>query len=224
MSRNGSPRSLVLALVLAGACARPGLAPASTPAPASPPAPNRADMGVSLAMNGEVARAESLFVSMLSDVRGDARALNNLGNLKILHGDLGVALAFYDRAAKGDSADAGIQLNRATALLLMGDDARAQDAAARGVKLAGGEANALALLGLKDDTEPERADKQAYVNKSEIRALLKNAAATVPNASAKPASGTSAPTAKSKTGTAWRSAGPRAADQSDAANVLYWKR
>jgi tetratricopeptide (TPR) repeat protein len=218
MSRLPSPRAWLPALALLWACGHPG------PALASQPAADRADMGVSLAMSGELSRAESLFVSMLSDTRGDARALNNLGNLKLLNGDLGVALAFYDRAARGDTADAGIQLNRATTLLLMGDDARANEAAAVGVKLAGGLENAQALLGLSNEPAPERADKKAYVNKSEIQAMLKNAASTVPNAASKPATGSSATTAKSKSGTAWRSAGPRAADQSDAANVLYWKR
>lgn len=213
-------RRTLAALVLTLALAVPGAGPAA----AAPAEGDRADMGVSLAMRGETSRAESLFVSMLSDTRGDARALNNLGNLKLLGGDLGVALAFYDRAARGDSADAGIHLNRATALMLMGEDARAQEAAALGVRLAGGEAKALAMLGIKDDAAPQRADKKAFVNKSEIRALLQNAAAAVPNAPAKPASGTAAPTAKGKSGTAWRSAGPRAADQSDAAGVLYWKR
>lgn len=204
--------------VLPLACSGPGLVLAE------PPAADRADMGVTLAMSGELSRAESLFVSMLSDTRGDARALNNLGNLKLLNGDLGVALAFYDRAARGDTADAGIQLNRATALLLMGDDARANEAAAVGVKLAGGLENAQTLLGLSNEPAPERADKKAYVNKSEIQAMLKNAASTVPSAAPKPATGAGATTAKSKSSTAWRSAGPRAADQSDAANVLYWKR
>lgn len=206
------------AIALLWACGHPGLAFAN------PSAADRADMGVTLAMSGELARAESLFVSLLSDTRGDSRALNNLGNLKLLAGDLGVALAFYDRAARGDSADAGIQLNRATALLLMGDDARATEAAATGVRLAGGLEKAQALLGLKSDGPAERADKRAFVNRSEIKAMLKNAAAGVPNAAPKPAAGAGAATAKPKSGTAWRSAGPRAADQSDAANVLYWKR
>lgn len=218
MSRMTGSRVWLSALALLWACGAPGLAFAD------PPAPERADMGVSLAMSGELSRAESLFVSMLSDTRGDARALNNLGNLKLLNGDLGVALAFYDRAARGDTADAGIQLNRATALLLMGDDARAQEAAAAGVKLAGGLEQAQTLLGLTNEPAPERADKKAYVNKSEIQAMLKNAAAKVPSAASKPAPATGATTAKGKSGTAWRSAGPRAADQSDAANVLYWKR
>ena len=184
----------------------------------------RADMGVTLAMNGEMSRAESLFVSMLSDTRGDARALNNLGNLKLLRGDLGVALAFYDRAARGDSVDAGIALNRATALMLMGDDVRAEEAAALGIHLAGGLEQAQALLGLANDPAASRAEKKAFVNKSEIRALLRRAASSVPNGAARPAAGATPGAARGGSRTAWRSAGPRAADQSDAANVLYWKR
>jgi hypothetical protein len=92
------------------------------------------------------------------------------------------------------------------------------------VRLAGGLENAQALLGIKNDAAPQRADKKAFVNKSEIQAMLRNAASAVPNAAPKPAAGANANTSKPKSGTAWRSAGPRASDQSDAANVLYWKR
>src|SRR5512138_1127971 len=68
----------------------------------------RSDYGVTLAVSGEEARAESIFVTMLSHTRGDSRALNNLGNLRLLRGETGVALAFYERALRGDSLDAGI--------------------------------------------------------------------------------------------------------------------
>ena len=98
----------------------------------------RSEYGVTLAVSGEEARAESLFITMLSHTRGDARALNNLGNIRLLRGETSVALAFYDRALRGDSLDAGIHLNRATALLVMGDTERSEKAFARGVKLAGG--------------------------------------------------------------------------------------
>src|SRR6266850_1677647 len=84
----------------------------SRPAVADPP-DARSEYGVTLAVSGEEARAESIFVTMLSHTRGDARALNNLGNLRLLRGETGVALAFYERALRGDSLDAGIHLNRA---------------------------------------------------------------------------------------------------------------
>src|SRR5437867_5274750 len=105
----------------------------------------RGEYGVSLAISGEQARAESIFVSMLSHTRGDSRALNNLGNLRLLRGETGVALAFYDRALRGDSLDAGIHLNRATALMMIGDEVRASEAFAIGVRLAGGVERAPAL-------------------------------------------------------------------------------
>src|SRR5262245_61618575 len=86
------------------------------------------EYGGTLAVSGEEARAESLFITMLSHTRGDARALNNLGNIRLLRGETGVALAFYERALRGDSLDAGIHLNRATGLLLIGDKERAEAA------------------------------------------------------------------------------------------------
>ena len=73
------------------------LAPARTARALALPAPmvgaaaaateERSEYGVSLAMQGEAARAESVFVSLLSNSRGDARALNNLGNLRLLKGE-----------------------------------------------------------------------------------------------------------------------------------------
>jgi tetratricopeptide (TPR) repeat protein len=186
----------------------------------------REELGIDLALSGDAARAESVFVSMLSHTRGDARALNNLGNLRLLRGDLGVALAFYDRALRGDSADAGIHLNRATTLMLMGDDDRARAEAAEGIRLAGSVAAAQSLLGIAPDpSEKSRAaDQRAFVNRGEIRALLQSAAAAVPRDTTRAgAAGAGAATAHRRAPT-WRSAGPRSSDQSDAANVLYWKR
>ena len=108
----------------------------------------RGEYGVTLAMSGEEARAESLFITMLSHTKGDVRALNNLGNIRLLRGETGVALAFYDRALRGDSLDAGIHLNRATALMVIGDKERSEKSFARGVHLAGGVEQAEVPLGI----------------------------------------------------------------------------
>lgn len=182
----------------------------------------RSDYGVTLAMSGEEARAESLFITMLSHTRGDARALNNLGNIRLLRGETGVALAFYDRALRGDSLDAGIHLNRATALLVIGDKERSARAFARGVKLAGGVEQAQALLGILPEKQPdERAAKKTVIDPEQIRAMLKEAASSVPTATVASAT---AKKAAGKTPSAWRSAGPRASDGSETPGLLYWKR
>jgi tetratricopeptide (TPR) repeat protein len=183
----------------------------------------RSDYGVTLAMSGEEARAESLFITMLSHTRGDARALNNLGNIRLLRDETSVALAFYDRALRGDSLDAGIHLNRATALLVMGDSDRAAIAYARGVQLAGGVEQAQALLGILPEKQPdERASKKTVIDPEQVRAMLKQAAAAVPTAAVQPAA--SGGRKGGKTASAWRSAGPRASDGSETPGLLYWKR
>jgi tetratricopeptide (TPR) repeat protein len=203
------------------------LAVAGSAAAQSAHTPTKGDMGSALAMQGESSRAESVFVSMLSHTRGDARALNGLGNLRLLRGDFGVAMAFYDRALRGDSTDAGIHLNRATALMLMGDDARAREAAKTAIALAGSLEAAQALLGLPPEgSEASRAaDKTAIISKDEVRALLREAASNVPTDTARSASNTT-PAVK-KRSPVWRSAGPRAADPTDnsnSTNLLYWKQ
>jgi Flp pilus assembly protein TadD len=203
------------------------LAMASTALAADPaPAPSKnADFGVTLAIGGEEARAESVFVSMLSHTKGDARALNNLGNIRLLRGEAGVALAFYDRAIRGDANDAGIHLNRAAALMLMGDTKRADEAFATGVKLAGGVDKAQALLNLPPENAPvDKGAKKTAINPEQLRSMLKKAAASVPKDQIKPADPAVAAASNTKNTSAWRAAGARSSDGSDATTLLYWKR
>ncbi len=115
------------------------------------------DYGVTLALEGRCAAAESTFLSLLTHAPGDARALNNLGNLSLLHGELEAAHGFYARAARTDSLDAGILLNDATALLLQGNDESAESLARQAIALAGGVDRAAGLLGLS----PRRAAAKA---------------------------------------------------------------
>lgn len=186
---------------------------------------SRADLGVSLAIGGSESSAESVFVSMLSHTRGDARALNNLGNLRLLRGEAGVALAFYDRALKADSIDAGIHLNRATSLMLLGDQKRSEEAFATGVKLAGGLDRAMTLLNLPADNAPvDRGAKKTAINPEQLKAMLKRAAATVPKDQIKVVDSEVTTNPASKSSSTWRSAGARASDGSEAPMLLYWKR
>jgi len=182
----------------------------------------RSEYGVSLAVSGEEARAESLFITMLSHTKGDVRALNNLGNIRLMKGETGVALAFYERALRGDSLDAGIHLNHATALMVIGDKGRSEQAFSRGVKLAGGVEQAEALLGLGPEKAPtEKAAKKTAIDPEQVRAMLKQAAKTIPSEKVEPASATKT---ANKNQSAWRSAGPRASDGSETPQLLYWKR
>jgi hypothetical protein len=191
---------------------------------AGPTDPARGDYGVTLAIGGEEARAESVFVTMLSHTRGDSRALNNLGNLRLLRGETGVALAFYDRAFRGDSTDAGIELNRATALMLLGDQKRSDQAFALGVKMAGGIDHAQALLGIQPEKQPtERAAKKTLIDPEQLRAMLKHAASSLPRDSVR-AFDSSVNPPPGKRVSAWRQAGARASDGEDSQLILYWKR
>ena len=186
---------------------------------------SRGEYGVTLAMGGEEARAESIFVTMLSHTRGDARALNNLGNLRLLRGETGVALAFYERALRGDSLDAGIHLNRAAALMMIGDQQRSEQAFAVGVKLAGGVDRAQALLGLPPEKQPtDRATRKTAIDAEQLRAMLRRASTSVPKDSLRPLDSGATPGAPGKHPSAWRSAGARASDGSDTPQLLYWKR
>lgn len=184
----------------------------------------RGDYGVTLAIGGDQARAESIFVTMLSHTRGDSRALNNLGNLRLLRGETGVALAFYERALRGDSLDPGIHLNRATALMMIGEEKRSQEEFGIGVKLAGGLEQAQALLGLTPEKQPtERAARKTAIDADQLRAMLQRAATAVPKDAVRPLDSAISTGAAGKRPSAWRSAGARASD-GDTPQLLYWKR
>jgi tetratricopeptide (TPR) repeat protein len=187
---------------------------------------SRGDYGVTLAITGEAARAESVFVTMLSHTRGDSRALNNLGNLRLLRGETGVALAFYERALRGDSLDAGIQLNRAAALMLLGDQGRADQAFALGVKMAGSVERAQALLGIPPEKQQptERAARKTVIDPEQLRGMLKHAATALPPDSLRLLDSGVTAGATGKRVSAWRSAGARGSDGGDTPLILYWKR
>ena len=196
--------------------------------PVADPGARACEYGITLALSGEGATAESIFVSLLSRSPGDPRALNNLGNLRLWRGDADVALAFYARAEEADSADPGIALNEATALLIAGEEEDANARAAEGVRRAGGPEEAARLLGLRyegDDSEAARASDRVQVSRDEVIALLRAATRAVPADSARAKQAAAGPGAKGrKPIPAWRSAGARGAAGSDAAAVVYWKR
>lgn len=187
------------------------------------------DLGITLALSGQEASAESAFVSLLSDSPGDARALNDLGNLYLWRGDPGVALAFYGQAWETDSLDAGIILNEATALLLAGEEEEAKIRAAEGVSRAGGTQAAASLLGLRwvpEDGEGTKAADRVQVSRDEVLALLRAATRAVPADSThgQPAPAGPPQTKGGKKSPVWRSAGARGSEGTDAGAILYWKR
>lgn len=190
----------------------------------------KCEYGVTLALSGDLDGAEKVFVSLLSESPGDPRAYVNLGNIHLLQGRFDTAVRFYDLALARDAGDAGIVLNRSTAYLAMGDHEQARQDAARGVEMAG-DANAAAdLLGLKLQTVDARewkASDQAIVMKDEVRSLLA-LVATPPDSQSTsintqasgPETGESEPKKRRRV---WHTSGPRAAEQSEVASVLYWR-
>lgn len=187
------------------------------------------DYGITLALSGQDMGAESVFVALLSRVPRDARALNNLGNLRLWRNDVSVALEFYARAVEADSTDAGIMLNEATALMVAGEAEAAHDRADEAVQAAGGPEPAARLLGLRYaelDEDAPRASDRAQLSRDEVLALLRAAARAVPADSTHSDGETSggSKAKKRKPIPAWRSAGARGASGTDVTAVVYWKR
>jgi tetratricopeptide (TPR) repeat protein len=192
------------------------------------PLARRCEYGVTLALRGHWARAETVFVSLLSRSPSDSRALTNLGNLYLLRGNMEKALAFYEQAARADTTDGGIRLDRAVALELMGDPEHANLEAIEGTRLAGGERAAAALLGIRLDGEPVDETKGAEgtrMTREKIRVLLAKAAGAVPKDTGGVAPGPATPPGERKRrAPTIRPAGPRSAGETEATTILYWKR
>ena len=185
------------------------------------------DFGITRAFSGQRGEARAAFLSILGQAPGEARALNNLGNLSVLDGDLSLARAFYERARIADSLDAGIRLNLATAWMLEGNGERAQAEAAIGLDLAGGLRAARRLLGLREEAAdraaPSKEAPAAHVTRAEVRALLEAALKNVPADSLHLGVASSPARGRGKVPRS-RPAGPRASGDMDALDVLYWKR
>jgi tetratricopeptide (TPR) repeat protein len=187
------------------------------------------EYGIELALSGADSSADSAFISLLTHSPNDARALNNLGNIRLFRGDLDVALVYYEQAGEADSSDAGIVLNEATAHMMRGDEDEAQNLAVEGVRRAGGLGQAALLLGLKtqdSEGEKQKAGDRPYVRKDEVLELLRAAAAGVPadSSRAKQSLKRGQPAGSRKRVPTWRSAAARGADGSDAEAVVYWKQ
>lgn len=193
------------------------------------------DYAITLALRGESAGAETVFAGVLSESPGDSRALNGLGNIQFYRGKPEVALAYYDAALEADTADAGIRLNRALALRLLG---RPKEAAAErdsAIRLVGGRSAAAALLGLRIGDSEEgrvgseisarvpvlqparRTGKPVRIGREDVRQFLLSTVVV-------PADSTMhivrSPGKSSKS----RPAGSRASDETELVMVLYWKR
>jgi len=194
----------------------------------------KCEYGISLALAGEMDKAEQAFTSLLSASPGDARAYTNLGNVHFLRGDLDVALAFYDKGKVADKKDPGILLNRATTLMLLGDEESAQTEAAAAVELAGGAEKLSELIGLEpaeaedpEVVETDKASEKTYVSREEVSALISGSMTPVETegvaADSLGATGDTE-TKPKKRARLWRSSSPKAADDTEAALVLYWKQ
>ena len=184
--------------------------------------------GVSLALEGDLDAAEQAFLGLLSSSPGDVRAYVNLGNIHLLRDRVESALAFYDKAARVDSLDAGIRLNRSAALLLHGDDDAARSEAAAGIEMAGGTEAAADLLGmtLAAPAQESKAAERTHVMKDEIRALLVEAGlsdSTAVKTSVSPQPSDAAASEPKKRLRVWYASSLRAGDSSEFASALYWR-
>lgn len=234
MTRAGFTLCLAIVCSATARCvASADAGPAAAAAPSVPTAvaPGSLDAlceyGIAVALMGRNARAESVFVDLLSRSPGDARALNNLGNVALLRGEPDLAMSFYERAAERDSADAGVILNEAIALMLLGDEAAAREGAAEGIRRAGSPQAAGYLLGLEySGGERPKASSPSAMSKDELTALLQAAAGQVPSDSTRAGAAVPGTVSKGTTSThrapVWRSAGARAGN-ADAAATVYWK-
>lgn len=179
--------------------------------------------GIVLAMAGRSAAAESVFVSLLSRSPDNARAFNNLGNLYVWRGKPEIALEFYGAAIEADTADPGIRLNGATALMLAGEEEAAQLQAEEVVRRAGGIHHAASLLGLVyegSSKKPSKAADRIRLRREQALTLLRAAARSMPPDSIDHVT----PRGAGKRVPAWRRTEPQSDEIKDGMVIVYWKR
>jgi len=183
------------------------------------------ELGVAMALSGNTASAESAFVALLARAPGSSSALNNLGNLHLERGDPDLALQFYFRAGRADTADAGIMLNAGVALAMSGDEASALAVTEEALLLAGSPDSAASLLGLSftatADTVSRAANPSRRMNRERALDLLRAAAHRIPADSTRVAPTPAA--ARPKRAPPWRPAGARGSEAGDERLDLYWK-
>lgn len=178
------------------------------------------DLGRLMAQEGRFNEAETKFLAVLRARPQDAIALNNLGNLDLLTGRPGEALARY-RAARNTEDDPGVLLNEGLARWSMGDESGADSAFSEAVARLGDADKALALLGIATPNEAGRGARVQRLSAEEIRQRLRDAAARVPHT--KP--GSTAPTGtQGAAPVVSKVSGSRAADAQALARAVYWKK
>jgi tetratricopeptide (TPR) repeat protein len=187
----------------------------------------RMEYGITLALTGDLGRAEAVFSSMLEPGEREAAAWCNLGNIHLVRGEPDVARDLYDRSIALAPEAWGVVLNRALAKMLLGDAPGAREDASRAAKGCGGGEEALALLGIEARTAPAPAaegESAALLTEEDVRALLASALTEVPadttGARASPAASSSDQEAPLTT---WRPAGTRSAGDEDLARILHWQ-
>jgi tetratricopeptide (TPR) repeat protein len=190
----------------------------------------RCEYGITLALKGDLDKAEGVFESLLSANPGDARVHTNLGNLCLLRGEVENALAFYDHALAADTTDAGIILNRAIALMLLGRNDGARTAAAAAIAKAGGPEKAAGLVGIElEEKADPKASQRVFLNEEEIKDLLLSALGVGEAQANTPAEGAAAPGEGGDEDVNRRmrifsSGAPRASDGGQNQALLYWKQ
>jgi tetratricopeptide (TPR) repeat protein len=189
-------------------------APGTTAPSLADPLSRLCDLGITYALAGNLAGADSAFVALLSRSPGDPRALNNLGNLHLWRGQPESAMQFYRAAAAADTLDAGIVLNGATALMLAGDTQ------------AGGVEHAAGLLGIPFDGEGDasRGADRLHMSREQALMMLRSAAHAVPaDSSDHSRAAVDSSKAGAKQAPLWRSAGARGSQGAASPPVVYWK-
>ena len=178
--------------------------------------------GIQFALAGRFAVAESVFTTLLASV--PARAFNNLGNVHLWRGKPKLALEFYRAAMEVDSADAGIRLNSATALLLAGEESAAHIAAIVGLRRAGGLEEAAGLFGLRapryDEQGLSKSERDVLTREGAL--VLLHAMARIPEPEPPPAARNTSPGIRSAARNG--SGVTRVHPVPEGPPLVYWKR
>lgn len=135
----------------------------------------RNELGVAFAVQGDLGKAESAFVSILSSSPSDPRALLNLGNVCLLRGEAGPAREFYRRALSDPPSDPAIHYSLGVLSLLEEDPDAAANEIGQVLNATGDVDSACNLVGLRTqglEVDVERQGTGLLLSTAEVRDLL----------------------------------------------------
>ena len=144
-------------------------------------------LGQFMAKSNDITSALDVFTRLQKLAPGDARVMNNLGNVHCLLSNDSAALIWYKKAVQTDSINGAIRINQGLCHFTRGDETTASDLIRKGIMLTGGMEKTAILLGFDMNELPgtekgaEKTATKTVLSRKKIKALMQQSLDKVPD-------------------------------------------